>query len=146
MSNQKAKEMILRYFFGRNEVEKFQQRCDEFAAESLSRLVRPKALLEIEKLKAAGAEVVIVSASAGNWISSWCTALGVTLIATQLEERSGRITGRISGKNCHGEEKVRRIREKYDLSAYDEIYCYGDTKGDRPMLGLATFSFYAPFR
>jgi phosphoserine phosphatase len=56
------------------------------------------------------------------------------------------ITGRIEGKNCHGEQKVIRIQEEYNLSDYQEIYAYGDSSGDKPMLGLATNSFYKPFR
>ena len=33
-----------------------------------------------------------------------------------------------------------------DLSAFEKIYAYGDTKGDLPMLKLAHESFYKPFR
>ena len=44
------------------------------------------------------------------------------------------------------EEKVIRIQEEYNLSDYQEIYVYGDSPGDKPMLGLATKSFYKPFR
>jgi phosphoserine phosphatase len=33
-----------------------------------------------------------------------------------------------------------------EASTYDEVYAYGDTKGDKPMLELATFKFYRPFR
>ena len=60
--------------------------------------------------------------------------------------KNGLLTGKIENQNCHGEEKVNRINAAFDLSQYDEIYCYGDTKGDKPMLRLATFAFYKPFR
>ncbi|MBC7904498.1 MAG: haloacid dehalogenase-like hydrolase [Gemmatimonadaceae bacterium] len=146
ISNQSAKERVLRFFFGRMPVSVFQEKCDQFAKEELPALLRPKALAEIHKLKELGAEVVIVSASAGHWISSWCADNNLKLIATRLDENDGKLTGKISGRNCHGDEKVARIKELFDLKQYDEIYCYGDTKGDKPMLGLATFSFYAPFR
>jgi phosphoserine phosphatase len=56
------------------------------------------------------------------------------------------ITGKIVGKNCHGEEKVRRIMEQYVISDYSSIHAYGDTSGDRPMLALAHHSFFRPFR
>jgi phosphatidylglycerophosphatase C len=56
------------------------------------------------------------------------------------------LTGKIEGKNCYGGEKVRRIQEAYSLEEYSEIYAYGDTSGDRPMLKLGTLSFYKPFR
>ncbi|HEY4147755.1 MAG TPA: HAD-IB family hydrolase [Chitinophagaceae bacterium] len=146
ISNQRAKEITLRWFFSKMPLASFQERCDAFAAAMIDGLVRPKALTEIEKLKAAGAEIVIVSASADNWIQQWCGRHGLQLIATKLEISNERLTGRIEGRNCHGQEKVRRITAAYTLSQYDEVYCYGDTKGDKPMLSLATFRFYRPFR
>ena len=146
ISNQAAKEITLRYFFGKTPVAAFNERCNAFAAEKLEPLIRPGAYTEIEKLKAAGAEVVLVSASAENWLSQWCRQHELTLIATRLEIKNDRLTGKIAGNNCHGQEKVDRINAAYDLSQYDEVYAYGDTKGDKPMLKLATFGFYRPFR
>ena len=146
ISNQAAKEKILHYFFGRLPVKTFQQRCDEFAVTQIPLLIRPKAMEEIEKLRASGAEVVIVSASAENWIQQWCSLHNLQLLGTKLQVKNDMLTGKIDNLNCHGEEKVNRIKAAFDLSQYDEIYCYGDTKGDKPMLGLATFSFYKPFR
>ena len=146
ISNQVAKEQVLTHFFKNTPEQFFQNKADEFAATYISRLVRSKALKEIERLKNTGAEVVIVSASAENWIAAWCREHGLQLLATRLAIKNGRLTGKIDGFNCHGTEKVNRIKAAFKLSEYDEIYCYGDTKGDKPMLGLATFSFYKPFR
>ncbi|HEY4155886.1 MAG TPA: HAD-IB family hydrolase [Puia sp.] len=146
VSNDRAKQKVLRYFFGGMNAGLFQQNCDLFAEERLSRLIRPAALEEINKLKKEKTEVVIVSASAGNWIRKWSDSLELELVSTSLEIKNGLITGRIAGKNCHGEEKVRRIREKWNLNEFDEVYAYGDTEGDRPMLALATKSFFRPFR
>ncbi len=141
-----AKQRILRFFFRNNTLNEFQARCDDFAGIALPGLIRPKALLEIQQLRESGVTVVIVSASAGNWISQWADSNDIPLIATRLEIKNDRVTGLIEGNNCHGAEKARRIREVYDLSSYDEIYCYGDSGGDREMLGLGTRRFYKPFR
>jgi HAD superfamily hydrolase (TIGR01490 family) len=146
ISNQKAKEQFLRFFFRKMQVSQFQQHCASFAIKGIPPLIRPKALKEIARLQEAGAEVVIVSASPENWIRPWSDSLGLQLLSTRLVVKDDRLTGRIMGRNCYGEEKVARIREVYDLSAYDEIYTYGDTKGDRPMLRLGNKSFYKPFR
>ena len=146
ISNSRAKQQILRFFFGNDRFKDFQFKCDAFADSILPRLIRPKALKEIRKLKDLDAEVVIVSASAGNWIKSWTDSLGLKLISTILECRNEKITGRFEGRNCHGKEKVIRIKALYDLSQYDEIYCYGDSSGDKPMLSLANISFFKPFR
>lgn len=146
ISNQLAKENVLRLFFGKMPLQAFQEHCDAFAREKIPALIRQKALTEIQQLKDAGAEIVIVSASAENWIRNWCNELQVKLIATELQIKNNAVTGKISGQNCYGEEKVRRIKAAYDLTQYDEIYCYGDTSGDKPMLSLATIAFYQPFR
>lgn len=144
--NSTAKQQVLKFFFNKTPLAAFQLKCDEFASHALPSLIRPKALQEIKKLQRAGAEVVIISASAKNWLLTWADQLDVKLIATLLEVRNEKLTGKIDGENCHGIEKVRRIKAAYDLSQYDEIYCYGDSPGDRPMLALGTFSFYKPFR
>ncbi|HTS44617.1 MAG TPA: HAD-IB family hydrolase [Puia sp.] len=146
ISNHLAKQILLRFFFGGMSADAFQTRCDEFTIVVLPHLIRPKALIEIRKLLDSGAEVVVVSASAENWIKNWSNSLGLQLISTILEHRNGLITGRFEGKNCYGKEKVRRIQIAYDLSKYDEIYCYGDSGGDKPMMSLATVSFFKPFR
>ena len=146
ISNSWAKGQILKFFFANKKVADFQAECNLFADRMLPGLIRPKALKEIRDLKNLNSEVVIVSASAENWIKNWTDSLDVKLISTILETKNGKITGRIQGKNCHGEEKVRRISALYDLTQYDEIYCYGDSPGDKPMLSLGTASFYKPFR
>ena len=146
VTNQAAKERLLSYFFKGMPAEDFQTLCDRFSKECLPALLRPAALQEIERLKKEETTVVIVSASPENWISGWCNENGLACIATRLEATGNILTGRIAGKNCHGVEKVRRIRESFDLSAYKDIFCFGDTKGDKPMLSLATFAYYKPFR
>ena len=146
ISNSRAKERILKFFFNKTTLADFQLKCDEFAMQNLPEMVRPKAIIEIRMLQELGAEVVIVSASAKNWLLKWAEAQQVALITTLLEVRNEKITGCIEGKNCYGKEKVARIRSQFDLSQYDEIYCYGDTSGDTPMLALATHVFYKPFR
>ena len=146
ISNQKAKEKVLAYFFRGIKLEKFEKLCAEFSEIILPQLIRPAALEEIRKLQAKDIKVVVVSASPKNWIQSWAEKTGVELMATELEIKNDTVTGKIRGNNCHGEEKVRRIREKYVLTDFDEIYAYGDTSGDQPMLKLATSAFFRPFR
>jgi HAD superfamily hydrolase (TIGR01490 family) len=154
ISNQRAKERVLRHFFRKMPLPEFEGLCRDFAQQRLPGMIRPKAAGEIRKLQQEGFSVVIVSASPGDWIAPWAMAAGTALIASRLESRpmtkkgktGDMLTGRISGKNCHGEEKVRRIRADYRLDDYGSIYAYGDSKADRPMLALATRSFFKPFR
>jgi phosphatidylglycerophosphatase C len=146
ISNQAAKEKVLQFFFGKMNFDLFQKRCDQFAIDIIPGLVRPKALAEIKKLQNNGVLVVIVTSSPENWISGWAAVVQAKMIGTHLEIKDGLVTGKIMGKNCHGKEKVKRIQEEYDLSEYNEIYAYGDTAGDKPMLALANSPFMKPFR
>jgi phosphatidylglycerophosphatase C len=157
ISNQLAKEAILRFFFRKMPLDRFEALCTEFTRRRLPALLRPKGIEEIRRLQENGFEIVIVSASPGNWIRPWADTIGATLIATRLETRpvrspadpaapATRLTGNIQGQNCHGTEKINRIKEQFLLGEYDSIYAYGDTKGDLPMLALGTRSFMKPFR
>lgn len=145
ISNQEAKEKVLSYFFKDMDLIEFDKLSEAFSKKKLPSIIRHGAEKEIARLQQGNFVVVIVSASPENWIRHWCKERNLILIASELEVINGKVSGKISGKNCHGEEKVRRILEKYVLKEYDEIYAYGDTKGDLPMLGLATKSFYQPF-
>jgi HAD superfamily hydrolase (TIGR01490 family) len=145
--NQLAKEKILGWFFRDVSLNDFQAVCDLFAAEILPSLIRPKALTEFTRLREAGVEeIVIVSASPENWIRPWTDMHGFRLLATKLKAPAGKLTGKIEGRNCHGTEKVERIRACFDLSEYSEVYAYGDSSGDKQMLETANISFYKPFR
>ena len=146
VSNQKAKERILRYFFSGMNIVAFQQACNKFVDEVLPAMIRMDAIEEIQKLKAEGFEVVVVSASPTNWIQKWTDANGLGLIATNLQYVDETLSGYIDGVNNNAEEKVARIKAVYNLAEYDEIYCYGDSSGDKPMLALGTKAFYKPFR
>ena len=146
LPNDRMKQKILIYFFAGIPESVFQENCDLFAESLLPEIIRPDALTEIDQLRKHGFEIVVISASAGNWIRNWTNRLSLKLIATKLEVKNGLITGKIEGKNCYGEQKVDCIREQWNLIEYEEIYAYGDSPGDKPMLALATKSFYKPFR
>ena len=145
ISNQKAKECVLRYYFKNVTLEVFSRKCREFSEAVIPKLLRAKALERIQWHKENGMEVVLVSASPENWLKDWCAQMDIQLIGTKLELQADRITGNISGRNCHGDEKVRRIKEQFNLSDYQAVYAYGDTSGDRPMLALAQFPFMREF-
>ncbi|HLO80564.1 MAG TPA: HAD family hydrolase [Chitinophagaceae bacterium] len=145
VDRQYAKEKLLAKFFAGIPEEKFRALATNFVQEKIPSIVRPKAMEKLRWHQHEGHEVVIVSASPAHWVEPWCTSNGFICISTELETVNGKITGKILGKNCHGEEKVRRIKERFRLSDYSSIYAYGDTSGDEPMLALASFSYYKPF-
>ena len=146
VSAQKAKEIFLSHFFSGTEKTKFDELGKNFSEKNIPGFVRPAALDAINNYKKSGCRIIVVSASAENWMATWCANNGLEVLATRLEVVDGKITGRIAGNNCNSEEKVNRIKEKVNLADYAEIIVYGDTSGDLPMLALATEKHFKPFR
>jgi len=144
--NWRAKEVVLTWFFKNVPLDTFNTKGKSFWITRTPPRIRPKALQAIHEHLRAGTRVVVVSASAENWVKPWCDAMGLECVATRLETTSGKLTGKIAGKNCYGPEKVRRIKEKLNLSEYQHIIVYGDSAGDREMLTLGNEKHYKPFR
>ena len=99
----------------------------------------------IERLKwhlSQGDHVVLVSASPELYVEVIAERLGAHgAIGTRLAvDPLGRLTGGYLGMNCRGEEKLRRLEltiEALRLPGTPEIYAYGNSRGDRRMLGAA---------
>jgi HAD superfamily hydrolase (TIGR01490 family) len=140
--NWRAKELVSTHFFGGWDCHSFEGLASRYSKERLPRIVRDIALERIGWHKLKGDKVVVVSASIDLWLADWCSTCGVDLIATKLEMKDGRVTGRFLTRNCSGEEKVRRIEEQYDVKSFGYIYAYGDTPGDKAMLDLANERYY----
>ena len=82
------------------------------------------------------ADDVIISASPEFLLEPICSDLGVgCLMASKVDPKTGKYTG----INCHGKEKVRRFREKYGESPIDEFY--SDAYCDTPLALIAGQSF-----
>lgn len=78
---------------------------------------------------------LIISASPEFLLRPMAVELGFDLIATDMDMHSGKIFG----KNCHDEEKVRRFREEYPRGHVEEFY--SDSMSDAPMARLADKAF-----
>ena len=138
----KIKEIFLTYHFKGWEKAEFDRVAAAYAGNMIPRILRPQALDWIEWHRAQGDEMVVVSASLDSWLKGWCQSYGLALVCSKLEVEGGRITGRFQSRDCIGYEKVRRIREEYDLEQYETIFAYGDSSGDREMLKIADVKYY----
>jgi HAD superfamily hydrolase (TIGR01490 family) len=145
LNRQLVKEKFLSFFLKGEDVVKFNNSCLKFIDEKFNRLLRADALEKINWHKENGHTVCIVSASPRNWIEPWCLSMNIYCIATELEAKENKLTGKIIGKNCYGQEKVTRINSAFQLTEFIDTYAYGDSKGDLQMLSLAKYSFYKPF-
>ena len=146
VSNQYIKENITKYFFSNIDITEFKTKAEQFSLNNIDIITRKNALERIKWHQKNNHKVVVVSASIDCWLKPWCDKNNIDLIATQLEVKNNKLTGRLNNKNCFGSEKVRRIMGKYKLSNYDYIYAYGDSIGDYEMLQISSEKSYKPFR
>ncbi|WP_341908060.1 HAD family hydrolase [Polaromonas sp. YR568] len=104
-----------------------------------------------------GHHCVMVSASPDLYLPAVTAQLGFeALICTEMEWRgdllTGHLTDRLTGHmrtpNCYGEQKVLRLNawliDRFGAAAREHItlYAYGDTRGDYPMLRMASHAWY----
>lgn len=79
---------------------------------------------------------VIISASPEFLLAPICRKLGIKhLIASKVDSKSGKY----SGVNCHGKEKVRRFYEEFKDGEVDEFY--SDSLSDTPMAEISKKAF-----
>jgi HAD superfamily hydrolase (TIGR01490 family) len=115
---------------------------DRFAREVIPGVLRPQAIERITWHKSRGDVVAVVSASLSTYLAPWCNSMDVDLICVELASKYARLTGGYVDGDCCAEDKVRRIRRRYDLRTFETIYAYGDSDDDAAMLSLATEKYF----
>lgn len=92
---------------------------------------------------------VMVSASPDIYLARVAGQLGFDgLLCTEMAVEGSRLTGLMRTPNCHGEQKVVRLKawlaERFGAGVVDRLtlYAYGDTSGDKPMLRMADHAWY----
>lgn len=114
-----------------------------YAQDELSTLVRSEMMQRIDWHRDQGDVVVVVSTSLDVYLQPWCREQGLELICNQLETANDeQLTGRYDNGGDCGPEKVRHIRARYDVATFPQVYAYGDSHEDRPMLALAQQRWY----
>jgi phosphatidylglycerophosphatase C len=93
-----------------------------------------------------GHDVVIVSASPQIYVDIVAAELRtVGGLGTRLAvDPLGNLTGNYLGKNCRGDEKMRRLSEWIEQRHYPVaplVYAYGNSRGDRAMLRAANHPY-----
>lgn len=120
----------------------YEAKAKAFARDVLPGALRPEMMTRIAAHRASGDTVVVVSGAYDVYLKHWCAEHGLDLIASTLEVRDGRLTGRYVGAQNVLAEKARHVCERFDFSAYAEIHAHGDTPEDQHLLALATRKFY----
>ena len=134
VSAEKSKNAALRFRMKLTESER--DALDRnFATECLLPIVYPQGKACLERHRAEGRLLMLVTASTENYMRYAAEAMGFpVLLATPL------LPDGTVGENCKGEEKVRRIRDWLEAQGMEADFAgswaYGDSKSDLPMLRL----------
>lgn len=138
------KSRIIKIFLGKYSKTNLEYLSDQFA-KHFNKFIKPGAKDYIRKVSLKESnEVFIVTASLEIWAVPISKLLNVKIIATKAIFKDC-LFSEIDGKNCIGFEKVKRIKQKVNLDDFETIFAFGDSLGDKEMLGIADNKFYRFF-
>ncbi|MDP1566051.1 MAG: HAD-IB family phosphatase, partial [Polaromonas sp.] len=107
---------------------------------------QPDMLARLRRHQELGHYCVIVSASPGIYLHEVGSVLGMDgVLCTELANQGGALTGDMATPNCHGQEKVRRLKDWLAVRSLPQalvLHAYGDSSGDVPLLNLADYAHY----
>lgn len=88
-----------------------------------------------------GHTVILASGGFQPFLQEVAGLLGIDhWVGTALEEVDGCYTGRLAGPFCHGDDRVRLVRNFFEASGFNvnlpSSYAYGDRVQDIPMLEM----------
>lgn len=114
---------------------------EEYIAQRIKPIIKPKALDLIAKHRDAGDHLVIVTATNSFITAPTKEIFGMhDLIATEPEMAEGEFTGKVHGTPSFGPGKVTRLQEwlKDSSHSLEGSYFYSDSRNDIPLLELVS--------
>ena len=132
-----VKERSIALFLAHWPREHLEKAAEDFAEREVRTGLRPKARAIIEKHRAEGDVLTIVSAAADLVVSPIARRLGIhEIICTRLRwGKNGRLCSRLDGPNCYGSEKLNRLRETWGKAhSYRPVTAYSDHISDLRLL------------
>lgn len=145
-SRQEVKEKLLSHLTSYTYSE-LEEKGQAFAEEVIPHYIRPEAMRRVLWHQNRGDRCILISANLNLFLEPWFQKQPFNdLICSQLAtDDQGRVSGRLVGNNCWGEEKARQLEYKLGPKGSYELYAYGDSPGDLPFLRMADHPFYKHF-
>ncbi|MGC2486392.1 MAG: HAD-IB family hydrolase [Acidimicrobiales bacterium] len=142
----RAKERLFQKLIAGLELTDVRDRSRIFAVEHFEKHGREWLLTRLRWHLQQGHSVVLVSASPQIYVDMVAEMLDTSGgLGTRLAvDARDRLTGSYLGQNCRGKEKMRRLAEwieEHHPGGEPVVYAYGNSRGDRRMLGAATFPY-----
>jgi HAD superfamily hydrolase (TIGR01490 family) len=145
-SNKVIKERLLTYFYQGWKIEDFQLSARKYSQQFLPNLLLGEAIDRLKWHQSQGHRVILLSAALHIYLYPWAQEMNIDhVLATHLDVQRGRITGKLKGENCYGEEKVKQLKKLLGTLENYYLYAYGDSKGDFEMLKVSDEPYYRHF-
>jgi phosphatidylglycerophosphatase C len=143
LDNHAAKEKLLHTFLDNMKKEAIETAAHQFAEHHLPQFVKTEALQRLRWHQSQQHICVLVSAGLAVYLTPWAEKVGFdAVLATNLSIENQKVSGKIEGKNCFGQEKVNRLLALLGDKKDFTLYAYGDSRGDKELLALADYKFY----
>ena len=146
----RTKENFLRFLSGTSEDElKFIVKS--FYREKLESILYEDGIKAIKDFKEKGYKIYLISASPEFYVNEFYNIKEVDkVIGTKFQMNDGKFSCKISGENCKGEEKVKRLMEelkKDDIEVdFKNSYMFSDSLSDLPLLKLVGKGYLINYR
>ena len=137
LNGSSLKQKIVSYFFKGKDTDAIRKNGIAFAEELNVNGMNIEVMNDFMQYQLKGFDLCIVSASLDIWIAPFAKIYNIKYICTETEVAGNKFTGKLKTPNCNGKEKANRIKVAYNLSEYENIIAYGNSKGDEAMMNLA---------
>ncbi|MDS0524139.1 HAD-IB family hydrolase [Clostridium sp. SHJSY1] len=146
----KVKESFLKFLDNFDEDE-FKSLMKRFYHNRLSEIIYEDSLNMMKKLKGEGYDIYLISASPEFYLNELYAIPEVNkIIGTRFGFSKGKFVRSMEGKNCKGEEKVKRLKEvlKDENIQVDfkESYMFSDSLSDKPLFDLVGKSYLINYK
>lgn len=136
----KAKENFISFINGISE-EKMKCLTAEFYEKRMCKILYRDGLDTMKRLKNKGCKIYLISASAEFYLKELYRIEYVDrIIGTIFSIKNGKHYNKIAGKNCKGEEKVRRLMESLKKDGlevdFKNSYMFSDSLADLPLFNI----------
>ena len=111
----------------------------QFMSENIEKILLPKAQAVVDKHKAKGDTVMVITATNSFVTKPIVAKYGIEhLLATNPEVKQGRYTGKVEGEPCFQIGKIHHLNQWLAQTGHtiDGAYFYSDSHNDLPMLEL----------
>jgi len=145
LRNDVAKEALLQQSIGGLSIEHLREHGAQFSKNEIPTLLREDVYARLRSHQQQGHCCVLVSASLDVYLEPWAKIAGFEycIASSMAVSPEGLVTGKINGANCHGQEKVLRIKRLLsEIGLPARTYAYGDTSGDIPMIAMADEGYW----